>query len=607
VDLNAETPYFYYYKGEKQYLELDTKRIFVSIVNEKAADVLNVRRQAFHTDISENILMRNGYQKRVWTELAIVDSLSDKAYLAKLSEIKNKGENIIAAPYFKNQYQDKIGLSNFFYVKLKSLSDTVLLKQETEKEHAVIAYQDQFMPEWFVASVTVNSKYNAMELANRFYESGFFRYAEPDLMVDAKINGTNDTYFGDQWGLKNIGQYGGTSGIDIKAYEAWQIVTGSGIVVAVLDHGIQLNHPDLVVNIHPLSYDSETNSSPQGGLYGDHGTACAGIIGAGRNNATGIAGVASDCKLMSISNSLLSNTTSQRRRAAGINWAWQNGADIISNSWSSGVVHQVIDDAINDAVTYGRGGLGCVVVFASGNDNLSTVSYPARLPNVIAVGAMSPCGERKSKAPISCDGENWGSNYGNMLDVVAPGVLISTTDRLGVSGYNPNVHIHTQNGGNKISNDYANRDYTVWFNGTSAATPHVAGVAALILSVNPNLTQAQVTDIIESTARKVGNYSYTNTSGRPNGTWNNQMGYGLIDAEAAVTAARKTLCTVEYTATVSSQTINTEVTVNGSTVNIQNTNVTTTGKLDINACNQVNIGDNFSVSNGATLSISVGP
>ena len=110
------------------------------------------------------------------------------------------------------------------------------------------------------------------------------------------------------------------------------------------------------------------------------------------------------------------------------------------------------------------------------------------------------------------------------MDIVAPGVLISTTDLTGNSGYNPNRQIHTTNGGNKITSDYANRDYTVWFNGTSSSAPYVAGVAALILSVNSSLTQKQVADIIETTARKVkqgtgaGQYNYVNTAGRPNGS-----------------------------------------------------------------------------------------
>jgi subtilisin family serine protease len=130
-----------------------------------------------------------------------------------------------------------------------------------------------------------------------------------------------------------------------------------------------------------------------------------------------------------------------------------------------------------------------IVVFSTGNNNTS-IAWPANSnSDIIAVGAMSPCGERK--IPNSCDDEDWyrpypyndylgGSNYANELDLIAPGVFIPTTDIQDSAGYN------TLNG--------TNGNYHQTFNGTSAATPHVAGVAALILSLNSSLTQDQVRD-----------------------------------------------------------------------------------------------------------------
>ena len=384
------------------------------------------------------------------------------------------------------------------------------------------------MPLWYTLSSTKESSYNTLELANIFYESKFFETAEPDLMIDNLIlDGNNFT--DKQWGLNNTGQYGGRKGLDIKALQAWKISKGKGVKVAVLDHGIELNHPDLKDNIFSLSYDTEKGSSPST-VWGPHGTACAGIIGA-MDNEIGITGVSPECSLISISNRLLKNIPRIREKLAnGINWAWENGADVISNSWGSNdLVSKYIDDAITNALTRGRNGKGCIVVFATGNDN-NEVQYPANSnPDIIAVGAMSPCGERKN--PSSCDKEDWwGSCYGNELDVMAPGVLISTTDLQGDNGYNPKVFIHREAGGTKLTSDFSDKDYTNCFNGTSSACPHVAGVAALILSVNPDLTVKQVADIIEQTAQKVGGYNYQNTYTRPNGTWNNEMGYGLVDA-----------------------------------------------------------------------------
>jgi subtilisin family serine protease len=280
-------------------------------------------------------------------------------------------------------------------------------------------------------------------------------------------------------------------------------------------------------------------------------------------------------------------------------WIIQNGnADVISNSWGGVVDYPFLTELIDSVVTYGRNGLGSVVVFSSGN-NSTSVEYPALLPNVIAVGAISPCGERKSST--SCDTETtWGSNYGPELNIVAPGVLVSATDRLGTQGYNPDDPIHPDCGGTILTSDYSNQDYTVWFNGTSAACPHVAGVAALILSVNPDLTGQQVRDIIESTAQKVRPdlYTYSTTSGHPNGTWNSQMGYGLVNAYAAVQAACPTMVNFTNRTVTSNTTV-----VSCGDINVQNVTVTNGAKLTLDAAGEVNIISDFDVELGSEFEI----
>ena len=201
------------------------------------------------------------------------------------------------------------------------------------------------------------------------------------------------------------------------------------------------------------------------------------------------------------------------------------------------------------------GGKGCVVVFAAGNSEESSVLFPANLSKVIAVGGISYCGERKS--PYSCDCEDhWGSNFGTDLDIMAPCVLISTTDLNDVNiGLNPNWNWYPYPWDGDCLNlppveersDYPDYRYTAWFRGTSAACPYVSGVAALVLSVNPDLTSKQVRNIIESTAQKVRQdlYDYQPTCLRPNGTWHEEMGHGLVDAYAAVLKALEPRCNTD--------------------------------------------------------------
>lgn len=360
--------------------------------------------------------------------------------------------------------------------------------------------------------------------------------------------------------LKNTGQNGGTSGIDIHAEQAWNITTGSSSIrVAVYDQGFEMNHPDLQNNVYGTGYDAETGTTPSI-VRGNHGTACAGIVGAQQNNSIGISGVATSTSLMSVSLDLSWFDTPQQL-ANGFNWAWQNGADVISNSWGGYNPSTIIEDAINNTLTNGRSGKGTVVVFAAENEDNTNIRYPGvSIPGILVVGAASPCGERKN--PSSCDGENWGSCYGTQLDIVAPGVLIPTTDRQSSNGYN------TSSG--------TAGDYLQTFNGTSSACPHVAGLAALILSRDPTLTVQQVSDIIESTAQKVGGYNYQTTSGRSNGTWNNEMGYGLVDAYAAVAA----VCLITY---FENQTVTVNTNVSGCNVNVQDVIVTNNARLTITA------------------------
>jgi len=358
---------------------------------------------------------------------------------------------------------------------------------------------------------------NAYELRDRLLE------AQSELVANARFENMpmlvptavipNDTLWAQQWNMTQI-----------QAPAGWDISTGAaGVVVCVLDEGCDLTHPDLVyagngVNLGSMSGD--------GSPTGSHGTPCAGIVAATFDNAAGVAGVAGACQILPAAFVSWSDV----EVAAGITWASLNGADVISMSFGWDAWDPaIIDPAIQAAFT-----LGLVFCVATHNHN-ATITYPATNPLVMAVGASDQVDDRKS--PASPDGEMWGSNFGPEISVVAPGVLVPTTDIQGAGGYNVNGSGGLWAGVNYGSFGDAAGDYVTVFDGTSAATPHVAGLAALLRSAYPALTNVQVRTIIERTADKAGTTAYAETIGYDSGTWNQNTGYGRINVRKALDQA----------------------------------------------------------------------
>ena len=480
---NAQTKYFYYYNGNKIPLKLDTNSLNIII-----DDIKSIPTNRLYTPIEQD--------NKSYIKMQSIGNVTEREFESQLESLKK--ESKIVGLYFKNG-EKSIGTSKYFYVKIKRFNDFQLLKNFSDERNVEIISNVSNMPLWYILAVT-DSKYTSLEMSNLYYESKLFSNVDPAFIFDFKGECANDPYFKDLWGLGSI-----------NICKAWNLSTGSRVNVAVVDQGVDKSHNDLRQNIHPLSFNTVT------GKIGsdfesdeDHGTHVAGIVSAVKDNHLQVVGVAPNAKIMSVSNPLVVSANISAELANGISWAWKNGADVINNSWGDqgGNLYEnlhssILEEAISEAITQGRNGKGTIVLFASGNFS-PKIDYPAYAnPDILVVGA------------IQSDKRRWvRSGYGKELDVVAPGVgILSTT---------PNNSLYS-------------------YNGTSMACPHVAGVAALILSVNPNLTAKQVSDIIEKTVQKVGGYNYQNDPNHPNGTWNYEMGYGLVDAYEAVKTAKQML------------------------------------------------------------------
>lgn len=403
-----------------------------------------------------------------------------------------------------------LAVSDEFSVKLKPGTSRNEVEDLARRFGCAVFHRENFGDEIFFIRVAKTSDLSVLQLASLFYETGLFEFTSPDFYTFDAFQ-SQDTYFSKQWNLKNTGQYS-TSRFDINIEPAWEITEGSSdVVVAVLDNGVSLTHPDLAENII-YGYDCALNvhGGAPNTLSDKHGTPVAGIIAAVKDNGIGMSGVAPGCKILPVR--LGSNNYSNTVCAAGFNWAVSHGADVINCSWGGGSPCSLLSDAIKNATTQGRDGKGCVVIFSAGNkpsgDNVN-VSYPGWLDYVMAVGAISYNGKRKNLS--TPDGEDWSSNYDFNLDVMAPGVFIPATN---VSG-----------------------DYDLSFGGTSAAAPQVAGVAALILSKYPNLPQEYVRRAIEQGCEKLSGYSYTADNEYPALYKNQEVGYGLVDAYDALMCA----------------------------------------------------------------------
>jgi subtilisin family serine protease len=312
--------------------------------------------------------------------------------------------------------------------------------------------------------------------------------AEPDFLFYKTAITPDDTlYTRYQWNLRHIG-----------ANMGWQQTTGSSnVIIAVVDTGVDLTHPDLADKIVP-GYDIHNDDADPSDDEG-HGTHVASIAAASSNNGQGIAGLSWGARIMPVKVLDANGSGKSSNVASGIIWAVDNGAQVINLSLGS----SNYSTAVQNAVTYAHS-RGVLVVAAAGNHYKkgNPTTYPAAYTNVLAVAATN-----------DSDGHASYSSSGSYVDVAAPGGDPAGSNDGNHRNWIPGAYWR----GSGIS--YA------WLSGTSQAAPHVAGLAALLLALDPNLTPDQLHQIIISTAVDVQDPG-----------WDEFSGHGRIDVAAALAA-----------------------------------------------------------------------
>jgi subtilisin family serine protease len=374
-----------------------------------------------------------------------------------------------------------------------------------------------------ILRVRSGSPRDGLLLATSLSASDGIDYAVPERFWPMELRGRyipDDPLFPGQWALENTGQAGehrsDASAGDVDAPKAWTYTLGSPqVLIAVLDDGVQLDHPDLAANIanagRDFTVDPPVASASPRTAADRHGTSVAGIAAARGGNGLGVSGMCPRCRILPIRIEGSSNAGT----AAAFRYAIEQGADVITNSW--GYARAVptgadaaVRDAIDTAAREGRDGRGTLVVFGMTNESVDNCYGEhvdiSSLESVVAVGVSDH------------NDEIGGSGFGACIDVVAPAkpkarstLGVMTTDRTGVDGH--------------VADDYYSG-----FGGTSAAGPLVAGIAGLLLSLNPELTRQDLQRILEHTAEKIdpaaARYDAAGFSER--------AGYGRVNAARAL-------------------------------------------------------------------------
>lgn len=408
---------------------------------------------------------------------------------------------------------------------------------------------------WFL--ITLEGKTSVEQAIKSFKANRYIEEAIPEYIAYTTAI-PNDPYYANNWGHNNTAQLPvysggshsgagvGTVGFDAHMQLAWDQSQGYGdiyTIIAIIDTGVDTSHPDLRLVAGYDYGDNDANPMDNSADPG-HGTACSGVAAGRANNGLGVTGVAGGCSVMPLKIASSDGSLYFTAIENALTHCGDNNVDVASMSFGAEEGMGEGDSSSTDSALEYAYSHGVTLLAATANSNAAVIAYPSNHNKVISVGASSPTGQRKSTS--SSDGENWwGSNYGtatqddqNAVDIMAPTILPATD----ITG--------TGNGYNTSS------DYYMWFNGTSCATPYAAGVAALLISKDNTLTPAAVRQALVSTCTDMTIDGGTG--------WDRYTGYGMVNANAALSSLVPGMPSCNITAPSSGETIdlNSSVTIN---------------------------------------------
>ncbi len=469
----------------------------------------------------------------------VVDAATDAAHLDTLSKRiqEQTGDYTRLAVLYpvegKRDDLHRKTLTRRICVQLKTGAaiDRIATKYNLKVLHKVT-----YAPHTWILEVQDKALLEPLNRANQIFQNEPVRFSTPLLSGTAQKRFLpNDPYFPLQWHLYNTGSQviPATTREDVRVAEAWERYRGNGVNIALVDDGLEVNHPDLAANARTdididLNYhDDDPSPDPPGDF---HGTCCAGIAAARGNNGIGVTGAAYEAGLVGV-RLLSTNFSDEDVAAALVHQVTATDPDdqiwISSNSWgdpddgcTKNLLPAIEIEAFKAGVTQGRGGKGIIYLWAGGNGGCfnDRVDFDSQASSRYTI-AVAASGAEGDKSFYSEEGAsvfvNAGSEQGSCLGIAYYGT--TTTSVMGMGSIEEN--------------------YTSDFGGTSSATPLAAGVVALMLEANPDLTWRDVQHILASTSTKnhPGDEDWqTNGAGYK---FNHKYGFGRINAEAAVAAA----------------------------------------------------------------------